>query len=246
MLLWLFLVFILTMCNGDSLSPAADTGKPVLRLLVFSKTNGYRHESIPAGVAAIQKLGQEHEVQVTATEDAAYFVADSLVKFKAVVFLSTTQNVLNPMQQTAFEKYIQGGGGFVGIHAAADTEYDWPWYNKLVGAYFESHPQVQQASIKVLDKNHPSTAHLPEKWERTDEWYNFRDINPEIKVLANLDEESYTGGKNGDQHPIAWYHEFDGGRAFYTGLGHTTQSYSEPLFLQHLWGGIIYAMGKKL
>ncbi|GAB3202236.1 hypothetical protein GCM10027293_27340 [Pontibacter aydingkolensis] len=232
------------MCGGDSPTPAEEADETALRLLVFSKTNGYRHESIPDGVVAIQKLGQEHQVLVTATEDAAYFMADSLKEFKAVVFLSTTRDVLNPVQQTAFEKYIQAGGGFVGIHAATDTEYDWPWYNKLVGAYFESHPQVQQATIEVLDKTHPATTHLPEKWERTDEWYNFRDINPKIKVLAMLDEKSYQGGKNGDQHPIAWYHEYDGGRAFYTGLGHTTQSYSEPLFLQHIWGGIWYAMGQ--
>ncbi|WP_255702885.1 ThuA domain-containing protein [Antarcticibacterium sp. 1MA-6-2] len=115
----------------------------------------------------------------------------------------------------------------MGIHSAADTEYHWPWYGKLVGGYFESHPAVQKASIKVYNTSHPSTKHLPENWERTDEWYNYISLNPDINVLASLDEDTYEGGKNGDDHPIIWYHEYDGGRAFYTGVGHTDESYSE-------------------
>jgi cytochrome c len=215
------------------------------RILVFYKTSGFYHQSIPTGRAAIAKLGQENNIQVDTTKDDRYFVQDSLQHYAAVVFLSTTMNVLNGDQQTAFEKYIQAGGGFVGIHAAADTEYDWPWYNKLVGAYFLSHPRIQKAVIDVTDKTHQATSFLPEKWERTDEWYNYKSINPDIKVLAKLDESSYQGGANGGNHPIIWYHEFDGGRAFYTGLGHTNESFSEPLFLRHLLEGIRYAIGKK-
>src|SRR5687768_18263177 len=139
-------------------------------------------------------------------------------------------NVLDADQQVAFERYIQAGGGYAGVHAAADTEYDLPWYNRLVGAYFHSHPRNQKAVINVVDKNHPSTSFLPDKWERYDEWYNFKSIQPGLKVVATLDESSYEGGTNGDFHPIAWYHEFDGGRAFYTGGGHTRESFSEPLF----------------
>lgn len=229
--------------SGNTTS-VANAGKGD-RILVFSKTAGFRHESIPAGIAALQKLGSEHKVAVTATEDATYFVTDSLRQYKAVVFLNTTMDILNESQQSAFERYMQAGGGFAGIHAAADTEYDWPWYNKLVGAYFESHPATQKAAIDVIDKNHTSTSHLPERWERVDEWYNYKSMNPDVKVLAKLDEQSYQGGKNGANHPIAWYHAYDGGRAFYTGLGHTPESYSDPLFLQHMWGGIAYAMGEK-
>ncbi|MFD2245788.1 ThuA domain-containing protein [Pontibacter ruber] len=243
-LLLLFLLCAFASCTESDSVAVADQNSSPAHLLVFSKTSGFRHESIPAGIAAIHKLAQEPGVRVTATENAAYFTEDSLSKYKAVVFLSTTQDVLNASQQAAFEKYIRGGGGFAGIHAASDTEYDWPWYNKLVGAYFESHPHIQQASINVLDKSHPSTTHLPDHWERTDEWYNFKNMNPDVKVLAKLDEKTYEGGKNGDNHPIAWYHEFEGGRAFYTALGHTSESYSEPLFLQHIWGGIEYAMGE--
>ncbi len=218
----------------------ADTSVP--RVLVFTKTAGYYHTSIPDGVVAIMKLGKENNFLVDSTRDASYFVEDSLKKYSLVIFLSTTMNVLNADQQVAFQRFIQAGGGFVGVHAAADTEYDWPWYNQLIGAYFASHPKQQKAMIDVRDKTHISTSFLPTRWERFDEWYSYKSIMPDIKVLATLDESTYEGGINGDNHPIIWYHEFDGGRSFYTGLGHTKESYSEPLFLQHLLGGIKYAL----
>ncbi|WP_157578922.1 ThuA domain-containing protein [Pontibacter roseus] len=229
-----------TQQNGAS-QPKREAEKP--RLLVFSKTAGFRHKSIPHGKAALLRLGQEHGVRVDTTENAAYFVADSLRQYQAVVFLNTTQDVLNPEQQAAFENYIRSGGGFAGIHAASDTEFDWPWYANLVGAQFDNHPKVQHAAIDVVDKVHPATRMLPDRWERRDEWYNFKNLNLDVQVLATLDETTYEGGKNGNNHPIAWFHTYDGGRAFYTALGHTPESYSEPLFLQHLWGGITYAMG---
>lgn len=240
----LILALLLIGCSiqQEEAKAQGDPAKPAI--LVFYKTAGFYHESIPDGIAAIQKLGQENKFAVEATKDASVFNDDNLKKYKAVVFLSTTQDVLNPQEQTAFEQYIKKGGGFMGIHAATDTEYDWPWYNQLVGAYFDSHPAIQKATILVKDKKHPATAFLPDKWERVDEWYNFKSINPKVKVLATLDESSYKGGKNGANHPAIWYHEFDGGRAFYTAGGHTSESYSEPLFLRHLLAGIKYAMGK--
>ena len=219
------------------------------RILVFTKTKGYYHESIPKGIEAIQKLGKENGFEVDTTKDASIFTDDQLKKYRAVVFLSTTGNVLNANQQVAFERYIQAGGGYVGVHAAADTEYQWPWYNRLVGAYFASHPgnpNVRTATIQMVDSTHQAMKGIPQRWERTDEWYNYRNIFTGIKVLANLDEETYEGGENGENHPIAWYHEVDGGRAFYTGGGHTSESYSEPLFVQHLLGGITYAMGSSV
>ncbi|MEC3905676.1 ThuA domain-containing protein [Tamlana sp. 2201CG12-4] len=214
------------------------------KILVFSKTDGFRHNSIESGITAIKKLGKENNFKVTATEDANHFVDDSLKQYSAVVFLNTTQNVLNSVQQANFERYIQAGGGFVGIHAATDTEYEWPWYNKLVGAYFKGHPKVQEAKLNVIDKNHPATEVLDSIWIKTDEWYNFKNINPDINVLIELDETSYKGGKNGKNHPIAWYHDYDGGRAFYTGLGHTKETFENPEFLVHLLGGIRYAIGE--
>ncbi len=214
-------------------------------VLVFSKTAGFRHSSIDEGIAAVQALGAANDFTVTATEDANAFNAANLASYEAVVFLNTTGDILNAAQQTAFEQYIQNGGGWVGVHSAADTEYGWAWYGGLVGAYFESHPANQQATIVVADQVHPSTAHLPDRWVRTDEWYNYQ-ANPRgnVHVLATLSESTYTGGADGFDHPIAWYHDYDGGRAWYTGLGHTDASYSEPLFLQHLLGGILYAAGQ--
>ncbi|PGH47768.1 glycosyl hydrolase [Streptomyces sp. Ru87] len=214
------------------------------RVLVFSRTAGFRHDSIPEGIAAIEDLGAKNGFTVDATEDPTAFRQGNLNQYDAVVFLSTTGDVLDTNQQRAFEHYISQGGGYVGVHAAADTEYDWPFYGGLAGAYFESHPQIQPAAIGVEDRAHPATAHLGPVWERTDEWYNYR-TNPRehAHVLATLDETSYTGGSMGEDHPISWCQEYEGGRAFYTGLGHTKESYAEPEFLGHLLGGIRYATG---
>lgn len=211
-------------------------------ILVFSKTKGFRHKSIAAGKAALMKLGAENRFQVDTTEDASAFTLDNLKKYKTVVFLSTTGDILDPEQQDAFEKYIQGGGGWLGIHAAADTEYDWPWYNKLAGAYFLSHPKQQNVDVIVWNKVHPTTSFLPNMWRRFDELYNYKSIQPGIIVLATLDETSYEGGKNGRMHPFIWYHEFEGGRAYYTGGGHTDESYVEPLFVKHLLEALKWTM----
>ncbi len=223
---------------------AQKTKAPKDAVLVFSKTKGFRHQSIPAGRLALIELGQKNGFQVDTTEDAAAFTIDNLKKYKAVVFLSTTGNILDDMQQAAFEQYIKKGGGFMGIHAATDTEYDWPWYNQLVGAYFLSHPKQQNVDVVVHSKTHPSTKMLPDRWKRFDELYNYKKIVLGIKVLATLDENTYQGGKNGDNHPFIWFREFDGGRSFYTGGGHTNESFQEPLFVQHLLGGLQYTMGK--
>jgi cytochrome c len=212
-------------------------------ILVFSKTEGFRHGSIESGVVALEKMGRESGFSVTATEDAKYFEEDSLKHYATVVFLNTTKDVLNDVQQADFERYIQAGGGFVGIHAATDTEYDWPWYTKLVGAVFDSHPRIQEAQLLISDAKHPTTKHLDSVWIKSDEWYNFKNINPDINVLIHIDETSYEGGTNEKNHPISWYHEYDGGRAFYTEMGHTNETFENPKFLEHLKGGIEYAVG---
>ncbi|MEU1203382.1 ThuA domain-containing protein [Streptomyces sp. NPDC005813] len=224
--------------------PAASKGAEGKRVLVFSKTAGFRHDSIPEGIAAVRELGTEGGFAVDATEDAGAFTARNLARYDAVVFLSTTGDVLDGPQQSAFEKYIKKGGGYVGVHAAADTEYDWAFYGGLAGAYFQSHPAIQPATVNVEDRAHPATSELPQAWERTDEWYNYRsDPRDRAHVLASLDESSYTGGTMNGDHPIAWCQEYQGGRAFYTGGGHTKESYAEPAFRHHLLGGIRYAIG---
>jgi type 1 glutamine amidotransferase len=215
------------------------------RVLVFSRTAGFRHDSIPDAIAAVRALGDQNGFGVDATEDPSVFTDSGLAGYGAVIFLLTTDHVLDNSQQAAFERYIAAGNGFVGVHSAADTEYDWPWYGGLIGAYFASHPDIQSAAVHREDANNPSTVSLPDLWVRTDEWYNFQ-TNPrdtgDIHVLASLDESSYSGGTMGD-HPIAWYQEYAGGRAWYTAGGHTRESYSEQLFLQHLLGGLEYAAG---
>jgi type 1 glutamine amidotransferase len=212
-------------------------------ILLFSKTAGYRHKSIPAGIAAIKALGEQAGLRVDATESASAFTDERLAPYRAVVFLNTSGDVLDADEQAAFERFVKHGGGFVGIHSASDTEYDWPWYGRLVGAYFQNHPAIQQAAL-LVDRTEASTAHLPVRWVRTDEWYNFRDTSWEpVRVLIRLDESSYTGGTMGATHPITWYHSFDGGRAWYTAMGHTEESYAEPAFLQHLLEGIKWAAG---
>ncbi|MDB4892666.1 MAG: carbohydrate-binding protein [Gemmatimonadetes bacterium] len=216
------------------------------RILVFSKTAGFRHTSIEPGIAAVKKLAKENGFSVDATEDATAFNDENLKQYQAVMFLSTTGDVLDAEQQDAFERYIQAGGGWVGVHSATDTEYDWPWYGRLAGAYFTSHPlnpNVRKATFRVLDKSHPSTTGLPDKWEREDEFYNFKSISPDIHVLIDIDEKTYQGGTNGDHHPMSWYHDFNGGRAFYTNMGHTDATFTEAPFLKHLLGGLRYAIG---
>lgn len=217
------------------------------QILVFTKTMGYRHKSIEKGVETLKNLGKENSFAITQTEDSLQFNETNLKKYDLVLFLSTTMDVLGTDQEKAFKNYINNGGNYMGIHAASDTEYDWPWYGKLVGAYFTSHPNdpnVREAKMKVVNRQHLSTSHLKDTWVRNDEWYNYKNINPDMNVLIYLDETSYEGGTNGDNHPTAWYYEFDGGRVFYTGGGHTEESYDEPDFQKHLVGGINYCLGR--
>lgn len=214
-------------------------------VVVFHKTEGFWHESIPAGFQAIQDLGEKNDFTVTETKDAKDLI-QNLKEYDLVVFLSTSGDIFNEDQEKAFEDYINSGGNFFGIHAAADTEHDWKWYGKLVGAYFVDHPEIQEAEIDVKMPKHPSVAHLPEKWVRTDEWYNYKNLNEEMQVLLTLDESSYRGGKNIDFHPIAWYRDLEGGgKSIYTGGGHTIQSYVEPEFVEHLLQCILFGLGEE-
>jgi cytochrome c len=243
--LQLLLIAFAVSCTSFSHGAVAQTpASPRFSILVFSKTTGYRHDSIPDGIAAIQALGAEHGFSVDASEDAGRFTDAGLAPYRVVVFLSTTGDILDAAQKAAFERYIRSGGGFVGIHSASDTEYGWAWYGRLVGAYFKSHPAIQPAKVLIADPEHASTIGLPQQWRRTDEWYNFRS-NPRdtVHVLATVDESTYSGGTMGADHPIAWCQSIEGGRSWYTAMGHTKESYAEPLFRRHLLGGIESAAG---
>ena len=225
--------------GGLAMVPHVAAAATLTRVLVFSKTAAFRHDSIPTGIAAIRDLGSQNGFAVDATEDASAFTTSNLAQYQAVVWLSTTGDVLDSTQQSAFESYVNGGGGYVGVHSAADTEYDWSWYGGCCGAYFLSHPAQQNANVIVEDNTNDSTAHLPSTWRRYDEWYNYRS-NPRgnVNVLMRLDESSYSGGTMGSDHPITWWHDVGSGRAWYTGLGHTIESYSDTNVTRMLLGGI--------
>ncbi|MDB3936013.1 ThuA domain-containing protein [Granulosicoccus sp.] len=230
--------------NIDELTAGTDP-RGAARVLFFTETRGFRHDSIADALAALEELATADGILFDQADDSdGVFTDDNLAQYDAVVWALTSGDVLDDEEQLAFERYIGAGGGYAGIHAASDTEHDWPWYGDLVGAYFESHPEIQLATQIVEDSDHPSTSHLRPTWIRTDEWYDYQS-NPRahVNVLLTLDESSYTGGQMGDDHPSAWYHEFSGGRSWYTGGGHTANSYSEEDFRIHLLGGLRYAAG---
>jgi type 1 glutamine amidotransferase len=221
-------------------------------ILLFTKTLGYRHPSIDVAVPALTAIGAERGWVVSHTEDASAFDAAQLSALDAVVFLLTTGEVLDAAQQLAFVDFIHQGGGFAGVHSASDTHHNWPWYGALVGAYFEAHWSVIAARVLVEDATHPATAHLGAEWLRSDEWYTFdHNPRPEVSVLLALDEAHYAQSGAppeylmGGDHPLAWHHTFERGRAFYTALGHSDESYAEPALRAHLAGGIEWAAGAR-
>ena len=214
-----------------------------IKLLLFTKTEAFRHKSIPKAISTITKIAKDNGWKIEATENASVFNSKKLQKFNVLIFANTTGDILNKKQQIAFEEYIKNGGGYVGIHSASDTEHTWPFYAEMVGAQFKNHPKVQTATLNVNQKNvHPSIAHLGETFQHTDEWYNFKKPVAEyVNVLLDLDESTYDGPHMGIYHPIAWFHEFKGGKVFYTGMGHTNEAYDVPEFTKHITEGIRWA-----
>ncbi len=221
------------------------------KVLVFTKTTGWHHESILDAVSAVRSLSEKHHFEMEWHEDASRINDDNLQQFDAIMFLSTSGDILNDDQKRAMEKFIRSGKGFIGVHSASDTEYDWEWYTQLVGRMFEIHPVIQTASLQLESRNFPGLERMPDSLLWTDEWY---DLSPEkvegLNYLLSVDERSYDtksdwgdkkGDGMGDFHPISWYHDFDGGRSFYTALGHLPAVYKNELFLDHLYGGIYWA-----
>ncbi|SKB34214.1 hypothetical protein SAMN05660903_00194 [Salegentibacter salinarum] len=242
----IYILIFFGLNSGYTQETENEDEKDKKEILVFYKTDGFWHESIPTGRTFIEDLGEDHDFKVTSTKDSDDFHRDDLKGYDLVVFLNTTGNVFDEKEQEGFKNYIENGGNFFGIHAAADTEEDWPWFVELVGGYFDGHPEVQQAEIKLNMPDHPAVSHLPKVWTRTDEWYNYINLNPEMEVLLYLDENSYEGGTNGEEHPIAWFRETGhGGVSIYTGLGHTIQSYIEPSFQEHILKSILFALGEE-
>lgn len=232
-------------CFGASAANA-----PQFTVAVFSKTAGFHHESILEAVTAVRALGKQHYFDVVWNEDPKQFFTDADIgKYQAVIFLLTTGDALNDEQQAVFERYIRKGGGYVGVHSATDTEYQWPWYTKMLGHMFRRHPRIQTAMVNVENRDFPGMDRFPSRFLTTEEWYEFdASRSPGLKYLLSVDESTYETSSqrkaeaaSSPLHPIAWYHEYDGGRAFYTGLGHLPATYSDQQFLHHLYGGIYWA-----
>jgi uncharacterized protein len=209
------------------------------RLLLFTRTTDYRHDSIPAGVAMVEALGRDDGFDVDVYEEPTAFEQPTLQRYDFVVWLSTSGTILTEPQRYAFEHWLKAGGAFAGIHSASASEYDWPAFEAIIGTRFENHPELQRATILVEDRDHPSTTHLEPTWQWDDEWYNFR-ANPRgrVRVLATVDEATYDGGEMGRDHPIAWCGRYGDGRTWYTSLGHSIAAYRHPTFIEHVRGGI--------
>ena len=215
------------------------SGNNSYSVLVITETKGWIHDSIESGLKLIQNIGNKNNFNVYHSDNSSVITYKNLKEIKTIIFLNTTEEILTDVEQKVMESFIRSGKGFVGVHAAADTEYNWQWYGKLVGAYYRNHPEVMNG--KILTINHKITNHLDSEWEIEDEWYNFDYVNYDINILLHLDEDSYIGGEHPDYHPITWYHEYDGGRSFYTGLGHTKEVYDDERFIKLLEKGILYA-----
>ncbi|MFZ1676858.1 MAG: ThuA domain-containing protein [Saprospiraceae bacterium] len=241
--LFLFIgfIFMLGSCKQSNPDP---NQKKMQNVLIFSRTKAFRHECIEPGTIALESYFKTHGIHSMHSEDSSMISDEKLQPFDAIIFFQTTGNILDSIQQLALQKFIKSGKGFVGIHSAADTEYDWPWYVNMVGAPFADHPDIQSATLQKVDTSHIACKHLPARWTRTDEWYNFKQPPTNVQVLLTIDESTYHGGTMGANHPMSWCHPYDGGKAFYTALGHTVESYKDTIFLEHLRQGVLWVVTK--
>jgi uncharacterized protein len=242
-----------TVAIGMALAQAAVAADRAA-VLVYSGSTGYRHDSIPAAVVAVKKIAERSGYVVETTEDPEVFTAEKLARFKAIVFVSTTTDPKKPesewftgARRDALQGFLKAGKGVVGLHAAGDSHYHWGWYGQMIGGYFERHPKGTPAgTLTVVDAKHPATSKLPKTSTRNDEWYYYKDFDPTVRVLVTVDPKSIGEGE-ADVNPnaVVWSHDFGGGRVFYNGLGHTSESYDEPYMVTLITGGLAYAVGKK-
>jgi uncharacterized protein len=243
-----FVLAFLIAAPSAAAQPATSPGS----ILIYSGTTGYRHESIPAGIKALTAMAARRGLGVVASEDPAVFSASSLKRFKAIVLLSCTTDPRKPESEwlvgerrNALQQFVRSGGGILAIHAAADSHYHWPWYSRMIGAHFQRHPAgTPKGRVTVVAPGEPAVEGLPRSIERTDEWYYFEDYDPVSKVLVTLDPASI-GESDTNPNPLAWTRQINDGRVFYTAMGHTTESYSEPFFLQHVGRGLDWVLRRR-
>ena len=241
MKLCLTLLSIFLIQSNSHISCLNCSNENTFSVLVITEAQGWVHDSIESGLSLIKSIGVKNNFNVYHSDNSSVITYNNLRDIKTIIFLNTTEEILNDYEQIVMETFIKSGKGFVGVHAAADTEYNWQWYGDLVGAYFRNHSDIVPAKILTIDNDHRITKHLNQDWEIEDEWYNFDYISSNIKILLKLDESSYQGGEHPDNHPITWYQEYEGGRSFYTALGHTKEVYKDNRFIQLLEKGILYA-----
>lgn len=208
------------------------------KVLVLTEAQGFKHESISAGMDMFKAKQADWNIEVEQASESSMLSTLGITRFRIIVLLNTTGDLFTDNEQELLQDFVQNGGSILAIHAAADAEYNWPWYGQMLGALFKDHPHTQQATCHKTGISHPSVQNIPASWQRTDEWYNFQSLSPANQVVLTIDETTYTGGTHGAAHPISWYREFDGGKIFYTAMGHTSETYSEPLFLEHIKGAI--------
>ncbi|MEL6721208.1 MAG: ThuA domain-containing protein, partial [Bacteroidota bacterium] len=222
------------------------------KVLVYTKNGkGYVHENIPSSIAALKKLGEMHGFQVDATDDPSVMTEENLQQYHALIFSNTNNETFDTdAQKLAFQRYIQAGGGFVGIHSACGSEREWPWFWSTLGGKFRRHPPLQQFDIQILEPFHPSTMHLGKVWQWEDECYYLEQLNPAMNILMAAKLETVEDEKKGEYpaeifgklFPLSWCRETEKGRIWYTALGHKKEYYSKPDFLQHLLGGISWVL----
>ena len=225
-------------------------GQNQFGVLVLAVPEKWHRDCLPVARQSFEEMARRHQFGLT-WADAAGALEGDLRKYAVIVFLNTPSEALNDAQRRSFEAYVHAGGGFVGVHMAAATKREWPWYERLLGRSFRIHPYIQTAILHVTDRNFPATMAVPDRWVWTDEWYEFDDaLVPDLHVVLTVDETTYDPTKiwpgqqaagMGAFHPIAWYHLFEGGRSFVTALGHLPEAYLNPTFLDHLYGGIYWA-----
>lgn len=242
----LLLAFL--MASPASAAPPPGRGT----ILIYSGTTGYRHESIPAGIKAVTAMAKRRGLTVVASEDPAVFDAASLKRFRAIVLISCTTNPKDPAsewivgpRQEALQNFVRNGGGVVGIHGASDSHYHWPWYGRMIGGHFARHPAgTPKGTVTVVAPTDPTVVGLPRTVSRVDEWYYIDDYDPVSKVVITLDPTTI-GEKDVNPNPISWTREINRGRIFYTAMGHTVESYSEPFFLQHVAQGLDWVLRRR-